>query len=181
MNPNRLRAQNAHLVASGLLFVCLLLGLSNTVQGADFYLSAGESYVYNVNTFSLSRPTQPGDPSDGTLYGFTGGNWMAKVEFFQDTLLDTPMFSDVHSHSGAVGAVAHGVQFGYAPWADFQGLVRVTALSGTFRLDGLRCDEVVNGGYYTTGWIMPVPEPSAIGLLSLGLLCAGSRFRRKLD
>jgi PEP-CTERM motif len=139
--------------------------------------------VFNFNTFSLLRPTQPGDPSDGTLYGFTGGNWAAKTEFFQDSLLDSPMFTDVRSHSGAVEAIGYGVQFGYAPWPDFQGVVRVTALSGTFKLDGMRCDEVVNGGYYSTGWIEPVPEPSAIGVMSLGLVvvCARSKLRRKLD
>ena len=146
------------------LFLFLLLQAA-ICRGADLYLSAGQTYVFDFNTFSLLRPTVSGDPTDGTIWGFTGGNWSAQVDFFQDSVSDPVMFTDVRSHSGAEETIGYGVQFGYAPWPDFQGVVRVTGLSGTFRLDGMRCDEVVNGGYYSTGWIVPqVPEPSMVGL-----------------
>jgi hypothetical protein len=45
----------------------------------------------------------------------------------------------------------------------------------------MRADEVVNGGYYSTGWIEPVPEPSAMAMVaagSVGLLACRARRRR---
>jgi hypothetical protein len=170
MTTSGLFARNIHVAGRQVLFPCLLVCISIACRGQSLTLSAGESFVFNFNNFALLRPATAGDPSDGTILGFTGGDWTETTEFFQDSLLDTPMFTDTRSHSGASESLGFGVTFGYAPWPDFQGVVRVTAVSGTVNLDGMRCDEVVNGGYYSTGWIYPVPEPSVIGLIAAGLV-----------
>jgi len=168
--------RNINPVMKTIFLICLLIAFRNTCLGADFSLNAGQEYVINFDSFTLLRPTQPGDPSDGTLLGFTGGSYSAKMEFFPNSISDPPMDTETYSHSGPYETIGFGVQFGYAPWPDFQGVVRVTSLSGTFSLDGMRCDEVVSGGYYTTGWI--VPEPSVTGMLVAGsalLLAGGAR------
>ena len=164
-----------------ILFSCLFLAIHSVSWGADFYLSAGESYVFNITSFSFLRPSLPTDPSDGTIIGFTGGNYTVRTELFTNSLSDPPLFNDSFSHSGPSEASGFGIQFGFAPWPDFQGRVRITALSGTLILDGMRADEVVNGGYYSTGWIEPVPEPSAMAMVaagSVGLLACRARRRR---
>jgi hypothetical protein len=163
------------------LFSCLFLAIRSVSWGMDFYLSAGESYVFNITSFSFLRPSMPTDPSDGTIFGITGGDWTVRTELFADSLSDPPLFNDTFSHSGPIEASGFGIQLGFAPWPDLQEVVRVTALSGTFILDGMRTDEVVNGGYYSTGWIQPVPEPSAMTMVAAGfaglLACRAQRRR----
>lgn len=164
-----------------ILFTCLFLAIRSVSWGTDFYLSAAESYVFNFTSFSFLRSSLPTDPSDGTLFGFTGGNYTVRTELFANSLSDPPLFDDTFSHSGSSEATGFGIQFGFAPWPDFQGVARVTAISGTLELDGMRVDEVVNGGYYSTGWIEPVPEPSAMAMVAAGaagLLACHARRRR---
>lgn len=148
------------------LFCCLFLTVHSVSWGMDFYLSAGESYVFNFTSFSFLQPSTdaPGD----ALFGFTGDNYTVRTELFSDSLSGPSLFNDTYSHSGSSESIGFGVQLGLAPWPDFQGVARVTALSGTFKLDGMRADEVINGGYYSTGWIEPVPEPSAMAIFAAG-------------
>jgi hypothetical protein len=87
-----------------------------------------------------------------------------------------PLFDDAFSHSPS-----KVTSFGISAPAGFSGGARVAAISSTLKLDGMRGDEVVNGGHYSTGWIEPVLEPSAMAMVAAGSagLLACRAWRRR--
>ena len=143
-------------------------------------LSPGDSYVFDF-TLPYAGPAQS-IPATATIWfsgGNAGQNWTAQIEFFANSLAETPPYTDTYTHTGPVppfDEVGRGVSFDPTPWADLQGVVRVTSVSGQFQLDSLTAQQDAGGGYYY-GNFAAVPEPSA-GLLFLGALALGLAMRR---
>jgi hypothetical protein len=147
------------------ILIGFLVSTLGFVAEGQIYLTAGNSYVFDF-TIPLVRPAA-NDPA-GAVFGFTGGAWGAQMDFFADTLADTPFLTETYSHTGASESIGFGVYFDTAPWPDRQGAVRVTVLSGGLQLDGFRVHEVVGGSFCTTSWITPVPEPAGTNLMAVG-------------
>src|SRR6185503_12669399 len=98
MNKSWLPVQSLRSAVRRLLLISLLLCLSNKCRAVELYLNAGESYVFNLNSFTFLG--HYGGITDGTMLGFGGSYFTAKTEFFQNSVLDPSMYTDIRSNSG---------------------------------------------------------------------------------
>jgi hypothetical protein len=111
---------------------------------------------------------------------------VVRFEMFENSVFDTPLCS------GELSAVPpeFGTCTAVGAWQDLQGSIRLTMLSGSVTVDdiGLLAETVRPGVPVrpdflpVDGWVIyfvPVPEPGAWALLSLGLLAIFHRLRRQ--
>jgi len=153
------------------LLPAVILLVTQVGSLAGVLLSPENSYVFDF-TLPYSGPAQ-NLPATATIW-FSGGNigqnWTAQIEFFANSVAETPVYTDTYTHTGPVPLfeeVGRGASFNPSPWTDLQGVVRVSSLSGQFQLDSLTVLEDVAGGYYY-GNFEAIPEPSVNALLFFG-------------
>lgn len=152
---------------------------------SQFLLNAGESYSYEF--LSLGTPTPIGSGPTGVTFtpifsGFSLGENIL-MEAFEDNTSQTPWGSATYNPQSPGGTgLSSGIH-----WSDFQGVVRITVVSGSMTLESmnfLREGPIPNGGGYGrySLQVIPtaVPEPGTWSLLGLaGLAALGWRARRK--
>jgi hypothetical protein len=168
-----------------LILTLSLICLCAAASGQGVLLGPGDSYTLEFASLSYLRPASP----TGTVWGlgvdFIGDSFMGgetvQVERFRDTLADTPV-SDVFALSAPSGPNSISAFLFHRPndqpfWTDMQGVVRVTCMTGSVRLDGVSVNEVIDGGLY--GAYVAVPEPSTSSLLLLGCLTAWRLHRNR--
>ncbi|MEY2429819.1 MAG: hypothetical protein QOJ40_2704 [Verrucomicrobiota bacterium] len=140
-------------------------------------LGLGDSYVFNF-TLPYVRPANA-DPPTINVY-FSGGSapfFEEKTEVFSSPVSVSPFFVDTYTFTPVPPNQSDARAFSWLPsspplWPSLQGAVRVTSLFGQFQLLRLYVQEDLDGGYYAS-WFdaVPVPEPSAIALIAVGMIC----------
>lgn len=164
-----------------LLIGCAILISLNTVAlSQGVHLEAGQSYVFEFSSIPDLGPGVSHSPSRVAGWfapGTIGLGENALMEIFPDSLSDSPfsisgVFIDEYP-SGRTGLVyswpSIGPQTQPPIFADLQGVVRVTMLSGAADLSGFEVTQVINGEFYS-GYFT-VPEPAVGTLFSLALAC----------
>ena len=145
--------------------------VSGLTQG--ILLQAGDSYTYQfaslpfvhfstagspAATFDIwSLQTRPLGPAD-----------ILRLEMFEDTPAGAPISSQTFTWASNPSDI--GLEVPNA-WADRQGSIRLTMLSGSFRLEffDLTATVATRGGFNLYGEeITLVPEPSAVAMLAVG-------------
>ena len=169
-----------------LTFVALLLMTQITAVAQGVLLSSGQSYVFEFSSLSYLRPAQVSD--GGSFYAyFSAGTFSdgenVLVEIFQNSLSDTPLTSS-YSHVGPADPLeSYAIGFSWSSasmpfWPDFQGIARVTMISGDCQLDSLDVRQIVNGGLYLQSFPVPEPSPFSLGICIVASLMMVRGFRR---
>ena len=136
----------------------------------QLHLNAGDTYIYQFSSLPLVQQF----PAEGHF--FTASSFVTlntetllpgdqlRLEMFENSPADAPFCSTTLFGSGSC--------FANLGWQDLQGAVRLTMLSGSVQVETIGLEVVtlipftpLAGHYYST--ITPVPEPSAILLMTL--------------
>lgn len=169
-----------------LLFAVFFL-LLPTGRGAVI-LNEGDSYTFEFSSMEENSGLRWAfDVS--AYFGFSddpldNGDTL-KVEFFEDSILDTPWLSGEYEY---ISPTADPSGF-YIPqmyfftfqetttqWADFQGVVRFTMLVGSVNLSAVSVERNFgDDSYYANATI---PEPTAASLVGIGAVIAFLSMRR---
>jgi len=139
-------------------------------------LSEGDAYTFEFTTLEYDRPEMV------ALYGGRIDVWFAdfqvedglRIELFEDSIAESPVSSATFSGvSPPPNPPTPNPFFVTAPngtWADLQGVVRFTMLTGSMTITQLGATVIRDEGgivsqYYST---LPIPEPSVSAFVILG-------------
>jgi hypothetical protein len=144
------------------LAFCWSLNLA--AQGV--HLSAGDTLslefngVLGCNFTEGSAPTFAGVGND-----ILGLGESLRLEMFENSLIDSPFATQLYSPI----APATFVQiYGPSAWLDYQGVIRVTMLSGSVDVNYAHFVVSPNVNTFCNADVFAVPEPSAGLLITLG-------------
>lgn len=145
--------------------------VSGVTQG--ILLQAGDSYTYQFASLPFDHFSTVGSPA-ATFYILPfqtrplGTTDILRIEMFENTPAGAPISSQTFtsaSNPNDIGLVVPNA------WGDRQGSIRLTMLSGSFRLDSfaLAATVATRGGVNLYGEeITLAPEPSAVAMLTIG-------------
>ena len=139
---------------------------------SQFVLNAGDSWTYQ---FAALPQIISGSGSAALLGGYyfgladyEVGTDLLRIEMFENSLAEAPICSALLDTDPAIdGCSATGA------WADFQGLARLTMLSGSATLEDVTFYHQQPTG--SDSWtrnelrVIPVPEPTTWSLLAVGM------------
>jgi len=162
--------------SAGSISLTALLFLGANASGQPLHLSANQSYSYEFQTLPLNNDFHLGVPGRYGYFGLTlGGDLLtagesARMDYFESSLSDPPTASVmlIGTNLPFSGILISQPNL----WQDLQGGVRVTVLHGAIDLANIEVAVVRDFDVY--GQTVAVPEPSALGLLTVGLLAAVS-------
>ncbi len=159
----------------------ILVGFGTMALAQGVIVEPGKDYVFEFTSIPYLRPAQFKEGSQIVAWfapGTLSLNESSQLEVFANNLSDVPTVSYItidEYPSGRAGVVA---SWGYnSPpfFSDFQGVLRVTMLSGSAELSGFDVSSAINGGFYSGYFAVPEPQ--------IGCLCAealgGLLFLRK--
>jgi len=140
--------------------------LTATAQGV--HLNAGESLLISFNSVSGCSFTQLAPPSyAGVAFGIdllAPGDSL-RLEMFENSLNDSPFATQLYSPAAPVSFVEI---YGPMAWLDYQGLIRISMLSGSVDVNFAHFIVGPNVNTFCDTIIHPVPEPSVCALMALG-------------
>jgi hypothetical protein len=167
-------------IVGALLFAPLMVN-------AQLTLNSGDTFEYSFNSLPETRLIEgPFLRGAGFLLQLDtstmGVGDTVRIEMFEEGILGTAPVERVVDLAGQTEFVGAG--FGAPPdmWTDFDGSVRVTAVSGSFTINQMifdRAEATPNDDTLTQRLtITPVPEPSTIALGILGAAALLYRSRK---
>jgi hypothetical protein len=154
----------------------IILAGCTSVLGQGVLLGPRQTYTFEFASLPYVRPAQ--NDSGSLIAYFAPGTFSdgesVLLEIFADALSDIPItYSYTHSGSAnpldSVGLAEVWSSSDPPFFPDFQGIARLTMVSGDAQLDAFGVKQVISGGVYSQ--YFPVPEPSTPALLALGLAC----------
>lgn len=153
---------------------CAVFLASPSTRAATL-LSAGDTFNFEFTTITDNNGTTP---SVFNYASFTfgienllyGGESM-RLTMYENTLLDTPILTDVISGVGNLGdLVASGYGFAYTsgslpeiPFTDFQGILQLSVISGDISIESVTVGTDFGGTFYSQTY--PIPEPTTTLLI----------------
>lgn len=157
-------------------------------------LTAGSQYTIQFSSLPLTGPTEYGDETmlafADTHIKWINGQWVfvgpfdngtARFDMYENSSDTTPAqsFTSAPGLSSYIFATVPSVSpfegtISYTPptWADLEGKLVVSVLSGTVELDSVGVTVYRSGSLYSESFTIlaaPVPTPSALFLLGPGL------------
>src|SRR5262245_29298446 len=166
-----------HLGMKKMIVSSLLFG-ANIVLGQCVLLQQGQSYTFEFTSLTYQRPAAFGDRGQVIAWfepGTFGFGASAQLQIFANNLFDRPLTNVVaiDQYPDTVGLPywwGGGLTNTPAPFfPDFQGVLRVTMLTGQARLGNFEVSQVINGGFYSE--VFQVPEPGTFTLFGMALVC----------
>jgi hypothetical protein len=162
-----------------ILFPLALLAGCLTARG-QLTLNAGDIFTYEFNTLTLMGQQDVGTPLGNywvimdTTTVQTGDTML--LEMFEGSLAEAPIANSTFTGGGSLGTCT-----AFDAWADQQGAIRLTMLSGSVTVDSIRLTALTPTGSDPpiNRWqsaFVPVPEPSTIALLGVAV-AAGFALR----
>src|SRR4051812_22933084 len=158
----------------------LILGICTLPQFAEsqLFLNAGDSYA-TAFTFSSGTTVLGISPrcieSQAAVSSWSSGT-SVRLELFENSVNEPAIGSQISTN----GVISYLSCFFGNGWADHQGAVRVSVLSGSFRLDRLYMDlsEPIGMSRYISysSSVAPVPEPSTLALISCAAVFLSCRW-----
>lgn len=141
---------------------------------AEIFLQEGQSYVWEFTTMSRYLGSSPApwtvqfgtDPAVGE---------MAEISYFENLVSNTPIRQQT-----VTGQINGFIFFGPEKdghFQDFQGVVRVRALSGDFGIQSITVGTQIDGQNYLAS-VLPVPEPGAGMLVGMAAMLQLAKRRR---
>jgi len=176
-----------HTAVMKLAFSALLLMINIAAVAQGVALNNGESFVFEFASLNYLRPAEVTD-SGSFDANFSAGTFSdgesVLVEIFSDSLFDTPLTS-LYNHVGpaspldsyAIGISWRSSSLPY--WPDFQGVVRVTMISGDAQLNGFAVKQIVNGNVYSQSFSIPEPSSLSLGVCSAAFTTVLHGIRRR--
>ena len=164
------------------ILVSLLLPPSTLAQGT-LTLNAGESYTFEFTSLPLVGPASPDAPflRYGSMSGFfsTGPTGSSMLwEMFENSTSESPIASQVVSPPTAT-LPNPPPMYAFAGWADLQGVIRVSMLSGSTTMNTLRATVVrrEEESLFEYSTLIPIPEPNLLSIVCVGVgLISLTRF-----
>lgn len=164
-----------------ILITLALLALSSPAQ-SQFLLNAGDQYVFQFSSLTLSYTEPADDPFKSSPHGsftlsrtlFPGNpSVQYRLEMFEDSLSEAPVASALFDSSISPAGISECNAEG--AWSDLQGAVRVTGVSGSLQLDWMSFISILDqpdGTMKVYHLYQPVPEPSTLGLCGVALFAS---------
>ena len=163
--------------------IVLAIATSLTAKG-QLTMTAGDSYVFHFDSLQYmgSSITSPlGGYYNLLLDQSTADSGdSVRMELFEGLPVGTPVAEKVYVPGSGVPFLLSDTS-----WADKEGSIRLTAISGTFtinQIDMIRKEQSPTpGGAIDTYQLTVVPEPSSVAVFGLGAaLLAAARRRRSV-
>lgn len=156
-----------------LLIISLWLSILFRGFGQGVLLNTGDSYAYQFSSLPFGGFSTSGNPrayfSLPIFPSDLGPSGTLRFEMFEDTPNGIPIFSRTLTMSSSIwdtdGTVPNA-------WADIQGSIRLTMLSGSIAINVFSLQAMIPAG--TSGFnvyggrVYPIPEPSALSFLVFG-------------
>jgi len=149
-----------------LILLVVFFGLDLPLH-SQISLNPGDAYTYEFTTLSLGGTAfSPPRGCFGVDMSIPVGG-QVRYEAFENNVSDVPW------GSGEIAASQGLFTCGQQKWQDLQGVVRFTVLSGSAQLNSMQFEVLVNFDaiYFTS--VVPVPEPSVLGLFGVGFMASG--------
>jgi hypothetical protein len=167
------------------LFLLILLTVSLSAK-AELVLNPGDVWTYNFNTLPLTGVTNSFLSSPQGIFEFhvQAGTLQAgdnlRYDMFETGTSEVP----ICSQNLAFGSPLTATCSSPGAWADLQGVVRLTMLSGSLVVDNVHLEAIVSGpslssyNVYSSSF-NPVPEPSWVSLILVATVVGLSITRRR--
>lgn len=157
------------------VLVSLLLPFGALAQGTLMF-NAGESYTFEFTSPPLVGPASPDAPflQYGSMSGFfstaPAGSSML-WEMFENSTSESPIASQIVSPPTTTLPNPPPL-YAFAGWADLQGVIRISMLSGSTTTDTLRAAFVrrVEATPFEYSTVIPIREPNSLALVGVGLV-----------
>jgi hypothetical protein len=180
--------------SSKTILVAILIMAASLTTYAQSVLGPGDSATWQfqfqyTSTEMVNSPDQSygGYVALGYAAIYGAGPLEYRVEFFEDFNSLQPVMSVDVPHSKIIARLGGGLLWlpEFAPpadaWADLDGALRISVLSGQMRNLAMDTSLLVPASpgqmdYYQA---VVVPEPGTLGLLAVGAVLSASRFRRR--
>jgi hypothetical protein len=158
-----------------LIAIIMAAGVSFDGLSQGILLNAGDSYSYQFESLPFDGYFTFGTPQAYFYLALSpsklGSNGALRFEIFEDTPAGPPLFSRTVTASSGMSDMSCTVP---NAWADVQGSIRLTMVSGSVSISVFSLQCITAAGPSGFGFygdrIYPVPEPSAFTLLSLGCI-----------
>jgi len=157
------------------LSAALVVLLASSSFG-QLLLNSGDTWTYNFNSlphtgFVSAFGSNPGGSFQFTIDGasFQAGDQL-KYEMFENTASEQPVCTGIFN-SAPPNTATCSTDF---VWQDQQGAVRLTMLAGSLVVDSVTLKAIIPGPSLSSydvysSTFTPVPEPSMVLLLALGV------------
>ena len=139
---------------------------------SQLVLNAGDSWTYQFTALPRIITGSGPTPLLGGYYfslsGYEVGADLLRIEMFENSLAEAPIYSALLNVDPAIDSCSKT-----GAWADFQGVARLTMLSGSATLDDVTFYHQQPTG--SDSWtrnelrVVPVPEPTTWSLLAIGM------------
>jgi len=152
-----------------LLLFLFAAGIAFSGRTQDLYLQAGDVQTFEFDNFAFQFQIPPGstyNPLTRLLIGKQNFSGSFLVEAFENSTSETPVFSET------VDPTTTSVFYFGPSWEDFQGVARITMLSGSMDLTVILATVTTPSQDVYAQTIIPAPEPAAwlIGLAAVPAL-----------
>ena len=154
-------------------FFALIIFLAACMSAkSELVLNQGDVWTYSFNTLPLTGTTNSFQTSPQGIFEFhvqagsLQSGEMLRYDMFENAASEAPICSQTMAFGSPLTATCSSP----AAWADLQGVVRLTMLSGSLAVDNVHLEAIVSGpslssyNVYSTSF-NPVPEPSGSSLV----------------
>jgi len=144
-------------------------------------LNQGDSYDFTFSTMNNNSGTSFAWPVSvyvGYENDLLNDGESIQIELFENTLVDSPWQTTVHSQSGFLSSV-NSIIFSNSEsnWGDLSGAVRITMLTGSVEIIGLSIQRNIATDKYIVS--ASIPEPSTYLLLTISSVICFLLTKRK--
>lgn len=161
-----------------LLLIAAILTTGAFTGASQVLLHGGDTYTYQFNTLPFESHVTNGVAAPFGFFSLPifpsdlGPTGMLRMEMFENTTSETPIFSRTLTSSSSLGDT-HATAVG--AWGDVQGAIRLTMLSGSltiniFSLEAVTAASPSGFDVYGDRVIPVVPEPGPFALVGLSSL-----------
>ena len=148
-----------------------------TAAGQGLQLAAGETYTYSFSSMEFLGPAADGSLGSAAFVVRFLGDLLdptdsIRLEMFEGSVASSPFASDTFLGANPPLARVQQDRSQVIPhWADLQGAVRLTMLTGSANVE--RIGVFADIGRFSYGNSVAVPEPSSLALFCLAGLASG--------
>lgn len=183
---------------SFIALLSLCMSLTITSNSHAVLLNAGDIYTFEFSSMAFDRSTISSDGISGTLSigseqicgesglclyqsSYDEGDSF-QINWFEDSTSDNPFRTETRYGRTLSPGASLAFLFSYtfvdeSLWDDWQGVVTIEALSGSFIVDALTISKALDGEIYTAQ--EPIPVPPAAWLFATGMVGL-IRLRRQM-